>query len=329
MLGSSILDVAVGLVFVYLFLSLISSVVTEWISRLMSLRAVTLESGIRKLLNDPDGNGLTQKFYDHPLIKGITRDGHKPSYIPSRLFALALIDIIAPADTADKNTPANPGNKAGALDKLKEGLNRDDMPDELKKIILPLINLTESDIQKVRQNLEHWFDEGMDRVSGWYKNRTQYHGIVIAVFVTLILNADTLAISKALYKDNTLRNSLVTASQAAVKSETDNTAAALEKINANIANIQLPLGWPDTILCSANDCKLSWHGLFLILSKFLGWTITAIAVSLGAPFWFDMLNKLVNIRSVGKQPAKTEITNSPADASLPGTGVVDKDKING
>jgi hypothetical protein len=71
MFGSSILEVAIGLVFVYLLLSLVCTAANELIAALMTWRAVNLEQGIRNLLNDPSGNALAKVFYEHPLIKAV------------------------------------------------------------------------------------------------------------------------------------------------------------------------------------------------------------------------------------------------------------------
>ena len=42
--------------------------------------------------------------------------------------------------------------------------------------------------------------------------------------------------------------------------------------------------------------------IFLLNSRLLGWIITALAVSVGAPFWFDTLNRFMNIRNAGRAP---------------------------
>jgi hypothetical protein len=42
----------------------------------------------------------------------------------------------------------------------------------------------------------------------------------------------------------------------------------------------------------------------------LGWLVTALAIMLGAPFWFDVLNKFVVVRSTVKPHEK-----SPEEAS--------------
>ena len=114
MFGSGILEVAIGLVFVYFLLSLICSALTEFFSRGFAMRSKNLKEGIKNLLNDPDGvftkadEVLAERFYEHPLIKRLAKQGwfdrlcnreSKPSYISSRDFAIALLDIIAPADS--------------------------------------------------------------------------------------------------------------------------------------------------------------------------------------------------------------------------------------
>jgi hypothetical protein len=97
--GSGVLDVAIGVAFVYLLLSLICSAVTEGIARIFAMRSSNLKDGIRNLLDDQGEVGYVQALYEHPLISGLYRQGWfdrlvrrdgKPSYIPSRTFALAL-----------------------------------------------------------------------------------------------------------------------------------------------------------------------------------------------------------------------------------------------
>jgi len=52
------------------------------------------------------------------------------------------------------------------------------------------------------------------------------------------------------------------------------------------------------------------------IQRVLGWLLTMIAVSLGAPFWFDMLNKIINIRNAGTKPATSDSQPTPGTAPL-------------
>ncbi len=300
MLGSAILEVGIGITFIYLFLSLIGTAINEFISGVFKLRSKNLEEGIRSILNDPDGKGLAKEFYDHPLVNGLTKDRRKPSYISSRIFAMALLDIIAPAKS-DK--------ELHTFDEVRESVSKIKQ-DELKKTIIIHLNEAENDLKKARQNIEKWFDEVMERVSGWYKRKSQWIILVFAVAVTIIFNVDTIQITSNLYHDATLRAGLVAAAEGIAKEPLrehyGDTKEKIKEINAELERIKFPFGWPtlsrdkDKSQRGLPDNILGW------LLKIFGWTMTAFALSLGAPFWFDMLNKFINIRSAGKKPSKTQ-----------------------
>src|SRR4029079_11621332 len=110
MFGSRILEVAIGIIFVFLLVSMICSAIREGIESWVKARAAFLEQGIRELLHDRHAVGIARSVYTHPLIyglyaaeyepgsatrvlSGLSRGGNLPSYIPSRSFALALLDI--------------------------------------------------------------------------------------------------------------------------------------------------------------------------------------------------------------------------------------------
>jgi hypothetical protein len=68
MFGSTILDVAIGLIFSFLAISLFTSATVEAINSLLQLRAVNLKSGIMALVNDPGFTDLAKRLYEHPLV---------------------------------------------------------------------------------------------------------------------------------------------------------------------------------------------------------------------------------------------------------------------
>src|SRR6266850_957951 len=101
MFGSSILEVAIGVIFVYLFISLICSAVNEGIASVLNKRGENLFAGVKNLLNDPNWIGLAQQLYSHGLVDGISQGSsdpkkvtRKPSYMPANVFSLALLDIL-------------------------------------------------------------------------------------------------------------------------------------------------------------------------------------------------------------------------------------------
>ena len=93
MLNSSILDVVIGLAYVYLILSLIVSAANEMFTSVLRWRARTLKAGITELLDAE----LAGRFYAHPLIAKLGAPRRDPSYLPARTFSLALLDVAVPA----------------------------------------------------------------------------------------------------------------------------------------------------------------------------------------------------------------------------------------
>jgi len=297
--GSQVLEVATGLVFVYLVLSSGCSMIKELIAWAFGLRSKTLEAAIRNMLDDPK-NPITEKLFAHPLIKGSTQANDKPSYISSRTFVSALFDTVFPGD---QGTPKS-------VEELKAALEK--MPDTpARKIVLGFTRSAGDNLANVRKDMENWFDDSMDRVSGWYKRKAQKIIAVAGLVFCVAANADTLMIVNELWHDQALRTSVDAAAVAGIKAGAPTDSQA--NLNAAIGDVQavkeLPIGWKWTPKDAPKaemrgipiDC-LGWT------KKVLGILISILAVSLGAPFWFDILSNLGNLRLSGNPP-------QPASAS--------------
>ena len=288
MFGSGIIDVAIGVFFLYLLLSLVCSSLTEGIARILALRSKNLQEGIRNFLNVPKGNDIVNQLYNHPLVKGLYRKGWgdklmgrdgKPSYLPSRTFALALFDVVSPPDEQGKSK---------TFAEVKDTINK--LPNEdLRKMLLLNLNDANGQLNKARENLQGWFDDAMERVSGWYKRKAQLIILSVAVLVSVTLNADTFTFASSLWNDTALRESVVAAAQRTTEQPL---SQDIGDIRQEITQLQLPLGWQ-----SFPSSPLEW------LTKALGLLFTAAALALGAPFWFDVLNRFVRIRSTGESPS--------------------------
>ncbi len=329
MFGSPVLTLVIGLAFIYVLLSLICTGINEWIAQLVKLRSKTLAEGIESLLTDAT---IREQVYHHPLIESLSKNGktatakehEHPSHIPPENFALAVLDTAAAlgraaeSDDAAKGT-SNDGARFKTFDELEAQLNL--MPEsELRTALLALVAKSERKIDKLLTEIESWFDNTMDRVSEWYKRKAQAILVVLALLLTVSLNADTLIIAKNLWQDQELRESVADAAalfveqnpnlgRAAQPAQTtttpdttsgqvtqpaDTTGAQTPTVQESAAQLQaldLPLGW------SKDDLPRDLGGW---LAKILGLFLTVIAVSQGAPFWFNLLNKLVNLRATGK-----------------------------
>jgi len=294
MFGSLVLEISLSLALIYLLLALLCSILNEWMAGYLNLRANNLWDGMRNLLYDLEGTGLARQLYDHALVKNLGRPGKRPSYVPSRTFAMALFDLVAPVEGT---------TTARTLQEIRNKVSDADTNKEVKQVLLTLIDDAGDDLKTARENVERWYDDAMDRVSGWYKRKAQLLIFAWALLVTCSVNADTILIANTLARDTTLRASMVAMAESTAKeAEPKNAKEIAGQLKQMTDEIGLPIGWsrqpqhPQAVPDSTGDWVL----------KIMGLLLTTGAVSLGAPFWFDVLNKLVNIRSSGKQPAKSQ-----------------------
>ena len=301
MFGSLALEIGISLSLVYLLLGLMCSVLNEWVAGILNMRAKNLWDGVRNLLYDSEGTGLAKQLYDHALVKNLGKAGQLPSYVPSRAFALALFDLVAPVhDSTTTRTLQDIRNSVANISN-----------EQVKTTLVVLIDDAEGDLKKARENVERWYDDAMDRVSGWYKKKTQLFILVWALAVTLSVNADTVLIANTLAHDATLRTSLVAMAEITAKEplpqDAKGTTERVQQMSSEIKKLGLPIGWS----LEPKDPKSLPSDVGGWALKIIGLSLTAIAVSLGAPFWFDVLNKLINIRSAGKQPERSRQEKDP------------------
>jgi hypothetical protein len=313
MLGSQILEIAIGLIFVYVLFGIVCSALNEVVAWSLDLRAKTLRRGIEKLLADPAVEGLVDSIYNHPLVVGLSQGGRPPSYISSRSFSLALMDVIV-----DRYRPVDAVSASGTGQAQTAAVHQDELSvkrvrsallnlcpgSPVRKLLLTLLDETVTDLSQARRNVALWFDEAMQRVSGWYKRRAHLIVLVCAVIVTVGLNIDTIRITTALWASGDLRAAL--AAQAATFQQSNQTggAGSLTAVTQNLNRLQqleLPIGWHRNLSRSLQ--RGLWQARRLILDKLVGLTLTVIAISLGAPFWFDALNRIANLRVTGQPPA--------------------------
>jgi hypothetical protein len=384
--GTAIMDVAIGIVFVYLFLSLICTVVNEGIASIFSLRAKNLVRGINSLFSDSkiaDGRHFVDAIYAHGLVRGLFPDPSPaelkkaaslvagssadqppapdapaqkpmadhaaaglpfvvamiekkmkvglPSYIPTRTFATALTDVIAPPD------PNNP--KPRSLEEVRQAIAK--LPESpAQQALLSVVASTQKDVAEFQEKVENWFNDSMDRAAGWYKRRAQKILLGIALVVTLVMNVDTIKLAQSLWSDPVARQGMVdlaqtyatehknpnpaepkqgaqqgtTVSAAGTGTEAPSQAPApqqtvptqddddrIKQLTALGQKLPFPWGWQKTP---------EWSSPSYWMTSAVGWLITTLALSLGAPFWFDILNKFMVVRSTVKPQEKSQTEKS-------------------
>jgi hypothetical protein len=194
-----------------------------------------------------------------------------------------------------------------SLKKAAQDLANNPATEKVGKPLIEMMNEAGNDINNLKASLAAWYDSAMDRVSGWYKYHTQWILFWIGLVLAVGLNADTTVIVHQLSTDATLRQSVVAAAQS-VKPPSDSSKPAnpigeVQEQIQKIAELGIPLGWKGTRPSTRQDW-VAWLRKFL--KAFPGFLLTAIAVSLGAPFWFDILNKIMVVRSTVKPHEKSK-----------------------
>jgi hypothetical protein len=325
MFNSAVLEVTVGVLVVFLLVSTVCTAIREGIEARLKTRAAYLEAGVRELLADVDGKGIARAFYNHPLIFSLFAGDYEPgaarrttlesgrnlpSYISGRSFALALFDIVARGPSTDAAS-GSPDLPPVTLASLRQNVGDLGNP-RLQRALLLAIDSAEGDIERARQNLQAWFDDGMGRVSGWYKRSTQKVIFVIAVAMVGGLNINTISIAQHLYKDDLARAALVASAE---ETTADGQLPAKDAALGKLLDADLPLGWDRgygaPVAKAWGNRKSEFHFWNDIVGTVAGLLITVFAAMLGAPFWFDVLGRVTAIRATFKPPAPTAV--SPGD----------------
>lgn len=200
--------------------------------------------------------------------------------------------------------------------------------------LLQLFEDARHDVKAFRINMESWFNETMTRASGWYRKQTQTWLLCIGIAIAALFNVDSIAIARILMKDKNVRTEMVQLASSRTPAYTAITDTLIRK---NVLHKDSAFYRADTSLrVFVNDTSLigvyamlrndagdarnvlgisracitdssSGHKIMRCgythpfqqngLLIFAGWCITALAISLGAPFWFDLLGKLVKFRT--------------------------------
>ena len=286
MFETPIVDVTIGLMLFYVLLSLVCSSIQEVIAGLFGLRSRNLHKGIQNFI----GADHAREIYSHPLIRGLSRQGQRPSYIEPKLFAAAVIAVIA-KENAERNETVVKN------DNLLEIIRNIDSKHPVHDLLLSLVDHDKPEVEAVKQRLAEWFEDAMDRVSGWYKRRVQYLLLAIATFVTVAVNADTIRIAQQLWQGDAIRQAILSSHIEA--NDSDN-------IDVQKLIIPFPIGYPKE---SKESSERSSHDTFHMV---LGWALTVAAISLGAPFWFDILSKVSHLRASGIKEANRAKENDKA-----------------
>jgi len=284
MLDHPAIDIALSTILFYVILSLVASAVQEWIASLFGLRSKNLDAGIKRLIGDQ----YAQKIYSHPLIKNLSKENKLPSYIAPETFSTVLLELIA-KDNVDKSYVAC------TADEVRSAIGKIEPGHPLREMFDAWLTEGEDVANVLKHHLASWFDEGMIRISGWYSRRVKVIIFVIAAAVTIATNASSIHLVEQLWTNDALRTQIAAQAQSIPSQST----AYLEMTESLNKLDIFPIGWRQP-----PDGFLEW------LKTILGWGITIAAISLGAPFWFDLLGKFANLKGTGGRAKLAEQESS-------------------
>jgi hypothetical protein len=278
----NVLNVAIGLICTFLILGLLGTTVHEAAASLGRSRGRLLRSGLRRLLSNGEPHeALFRKVFGHSLVQSLSSRG-LPAYVPANSFALALFDSLSEAGHGSRFVQIERGIHA-----LSEGPTKQ----SLRVFVLE----AGGDLEALRSNVEAWFNDAMDRLSGIYKRRSQAIHLLFGLTIALGFNVDSIHIAQVLWQNPGKQQVIVTMAQNYAAASQSLPASSPEQLMQQLAQLPIPMGWDGF---SRPAAPLLW------LYPIFGWLVTGFSVSLGAPFWFDLLQKVmnINVRATGPRP---------------------------
>ncbi|MBD1884038.1 MULTISPECIES: hypothetical protein [Microcoleus] len=240
----------------------------------------------------------------------------------SKIERVALLGQLQPSFSNLLNTVKKSQDTVAEIMEIKEESpiyqqiqeTLDSMPESLKRSLYILAQRaekgggdTQEQLQRFQKEIEIWFDQSMQRASGVYKRNARGVAILLGTAISVAANADTINIINRLSKDSMLRSNVnlyaqqLVANNAKTKS---NNLTSLTKVQHDVDRaldqVALPFGWSEqNSLERDKQGNLLWSALII---KLFGWILSGVAISMGAAFWFEALNKIINIRNSGKKP---------------------------
>ena len=313
---SPLLDFLIAFVYVLAICSTLLSLSYELVSYWLRSRAYYLHKVLDEVLNDNKLNkiNLTELIYNFPQVD-FTKITYKdnPMYISSENFAKTLVhsfnnyfqqkNMILPAGSDTPVPILNlPEDPMQLFKTAVANLN----PSDLKILLETFVKSSANNYEKLIKNVETWYNEYMDRVTGWFKVRSQKRMILLAIPMAIVLNLNFFEIGKKLFTDKASTAVLVNMAEQWKPAFTDTIRSKEQFIRADslkraimdsLQKANVPMGWTDE-----NRSKFLNQSLEDKIFTFLGWLAMALTMVMGAPFWYDLLNKLVNMRKAGLKP---------------------------
>ena len=326
----TVLNLILGVIFIYFLMGLICNSIFEAISTAIGLRSKYLTQWITQSFPE-----IYSHLTDSTVVNGLSAKGQATSYMSSSNFATAIISIISiywkkvPASVQDINQALDDFNSPSNTDRNQRNLFPQDFQTLLRIYAAQAQSSSKDSTEQMKTFvgfIENWFDSMMERLTGVYKRRSMLSNLIVAAIITVALNVDSISIVRYLISDP---SAIVALENAAMQAESDSTwkiksaliaqndtsITVTTKVNDSLSTQTtiktikskmddgnkykdqlagyIPVGWGTNL---QNESKLYQKQVYFWLAKFFGLLLTTMAVSLGAPFWYDLLCKAANLR---------------------------------
>jgi hypothetical protein len=345
MFGSDVLEVGIGMALLFLFMSLIATAVRELAENLLKGRSHDLYRGISELLRDPAAADIVREFYEHPLIASLYGGDYKqgtvknlPSYIPRESFALAALDLASGLKqgqqalsfdslrVALESAPSPNRLQRVVLLAIKNAGGDYALA---KKTIEEWFDAT-------MDRVSGWY---VRRTGKWLfliglSSAAAFNVDAITVAHRLITDKD---LRQGVVQAAACPSTHCPAVSSTAGGQSTEVAPTLRELTTAFQAIGFPIGWeirdnafpypkpqsckPSPQTASTNNSQPAatseaspappaavvtcTHSRGNWLVTISGWLITAFAIMLGSPFWFDILNKFMSVRSTIKPKEKS------------------------
>jgi len=313
-----IIEFILALLFICLMISLFVSWMIEYLANYQNKKGLLLKKMLGKLLDQEDASIWITKLYQHPMIKSLSFDNNRlTSTIPPKLFSDVLANLIADEGKdkeptkkedgveAEKKKPAKPS----LLEKVNSGLAT--LPDDdFKKTMEIFINKS-TDSKEFLGELESWYDDYMVRVNHAYSRLLKTPLFVLGFIIAFAFNIDAMRITTELWQNAPMRSNISGMAEKFME-----TNKKIDEVKLSEAffkeyekEMELPTGWvyEKQYKCDLMKTDKDFSLCFYWFLKILGFLVTGIVASFGAPFWYDALQKIIGLRKgiVAKADGKT------------------------
>ncbi|WP_299453243.1 hypothetical protein [uncultured Microscilla sp.] len=332
MLNTATLDIVIALAFTYFILALMVSSINEGISNVLNMRGNMLKNSLFNLFYksdndqiasakditqelskevDPDWQNCLKKIIDTPFIDSLRSKADKfPKYIPPKNFVLAMMQFL--------KEQINNHDEHNFLNQLKVKLEKNEIEmiqGKFKAKLLEFIDRSQNNVEAFKQEIEDFYTNSVDHLRDWYRRKVKLLMFLYGLLIAVAFNVDTFYIGKILWQNPDQAVEFLATMQNYKASPKDSTTTdttiqrivqnTVKDIGKNYALLKpLPIGWSKT------KAKEASNDFWAIIHKVFGWLVTAMAVSLGAPFWYELFNKLLSVRK-SMAPAATTAPPPP------------------